>query len=327
MEAEAKYTYVGAVVIALIAALVLSVVWLRRAGAERDFQRYTIYFEKQRLEGLQIGGDVELRGIKVGRVTDYSLGGDSPTADRPNRVRVIVRIDRRAPIRANTVAVVTRNFVTGIAQVTLVTPEPPGPPIAGPPDGEPYPVIAEGQSDLDEIAGKVSLLGDMAGELLSNLNRLFTADNREALTTTLANLRDLTAGLNERLAAFDRTLNSVRQAAASVGNAGDRLATTTERAGAGFDLLIGDARRTLQRTEQAVDDLARAVASIERQAQTLTRRIDRSADVLDDQLTAAVAELRISVDAAARALDQLQDPRRAVLGPDAARLGPGEKLP
>ncbi|MBS1163658.1 MAG: hypothetical protein H6R03_1554, partial [Burkholderiaceae bacterium] len=46
MEAEAKYTYVGAAVLALIAALVISVIWLKRTGAERDFARYTIYFEQ-----------------------------------------------------------------------------------------------------------------------------------------------------------------------------------------------------------------------------------------------------------------------------------------
>jgi phospholipid/cholesterol/gamma-HCH transport system substrate-binding protein len=326
MEAEAKYTYVGTAVIVLIAALVLSVVWLRRIGSERDFQLYTIYFERQRLEGLQIGGDVELRGIKVGRVVDYSLAAGRTPDESVNRVQAIVRIDRRAPIRTNTVAVVTRNFVTGIAQITLVTPEPAGPPIGEAPEGEPYPVIAEGTSDLDEIAGKVSRLGDMAARALSDLNHVLSPENREALAATLANLRDLTAALNRSMGRLDRALDSVSRAADEVGRTGDRLASTAERAGAGFDEVVGDARRALQRTERAVDDAAQAIAALERHTQAMTSRVDRSADVFDDQLAAAVAELRISIDAAARALDELQDPRRALLGPDPARLGPGEKL-
>ena len=74
-----------------------------------------------------------------------------------NRVRVVVRVDGRAPIRVNTVAVVTRNFVTGIAAITLVTPEPAGEVLAAVPEGERYPVIGEGRSDLDEIAALLEI--------------------------------------------------------------------------------------------------------------------------------------------------------------------------
>ncbi|MGZ9060107.1 MAG: MlaD family protein, partial [Burkholderiaceae bacterium] len=112
MEAEAKYTYVGIALIALVAALIAATVWLNRSGARGDFKYYTIYFERQPLDGLQIGADVDMRGIKIGRVEDYDL-----LAEKINRVRVTIRTDRRAPVRTNTVAIVTRNFVTGIARI------------------------------------------------------------------------------------------------------------------------------------------------------------------------------------------------------------------
>ena len=94
MEAEARYTYVGVVVLALVAALVTSIVWLKDIGGRGDFSRYMIHFEQQALDGLQIGADVTLRGIKIGRVEDYALAGN-----KLNRVRVEVRVDRRAPVR------------------------------------------------------------------------------------------------------------------------------------------------------------------------------------------------------------------------------------
>ncbi|MFZ5541659.1 MAG: MlaD family protein [Pseudomonadota bacterium] len=326
MEAEARYTYVGAGVIALIAALIGAVVWLKRVGSEQDLQRYTIYFERQRLDGLQVGGDVNMRGIKVGRVDRYALAGDRDAGDQVNRVRVTIRVDRDAPVRTNTVAVVTRNFVTGIAQITLVTPEPPGPPLASAPPGEPYPVIAEGRSDLDEIAGRVGQLGDMAAEVMVNLNRVMAPENREALAQTLANLRDLTAGLNRRLDRFDRTLDSVARAANDVGRSGDRIAGTAENAGRRVDALVADAQRSLARIDAAAAAIGSAAESLQRQSQAVAQRVDRSAGVLEDQLAASLAELRASVDAAANALDRLQDPRRALLGPDTATLGPGESL-
>ena len=90
MEAEARYTWVGAAVLALLAALVASVLWLKDFGAKDNFQRYTINFERQALDGLEVGGDVKLRGIKVGRVEDYAL-----SSDKLNRVHVEVRIDPR----------------------------------------------------------------------------------------------------------------------------------------------------------------------------------------------------------------------------------------
>lgn len=326
MEAQARYTYVGAGVIALIAALVGAVVWLKRVGSEQDLRRYTVYFERQRLDGLQVGGDVDMRGIKIGRVDGYALAGYRVAGDEVNRVRVTIRVDRAAPVRTNTVAVVTRNFVTGIAQITLVTPEPAGLPLESAPPGEPYPVIAEGRSDLDEIAGRVGQLGDMAAEVMTNLNRVMAPENREALAQTLKNLRELTAGLNQRLDRFDRALAGVGRAADEVARSADRIAGATEHAARRGDALIADAQRSLARIDAATAAIGRAAESLQTQTQTVAQRVDRSAAALEDQLAASLTELRTSVDAAARALDRLHDPRRALLGPDKATLGPGESL-
>ena len=71
-----------------------------------------------------------------------------------------------------TVAVITRNIVTGIASITLVNRDPGAPALtqAGPDD--PLPVIGEGRSDLDEFAGRVHQMGEQASNALANLNLL-----------------------------------------------------------------------------------------------------------------------------------------------------------
>ena len=322
MEAEARYTFVGASVLVLIAALVAGVVWLKNIGGRGNFEHYAIHFEKQALDGLEIGADVRLRGIKVGRVEDYAL---SPTA--LNRVRVKVRVDYRAPVRTNTVAVVTRNFVTGIATITLVNPDPPGGPLEDVPEGEDYPVIREGQSDLDEITGRVNRVGEMASVALTNINQLLDADNREAMMATVRNLRDLTSGLKDRLGALDSTLarvgsaaTEVGQGAVELGRAGARIATVTERGSEKLDLTLADARQALQQ-------LAQSTAAIQQQTVATARQLEGTAANLDDQLNIAVTELRSSVEAATRVLDRLREPRAALLGPNKLQLGPGEKLP
>jgi phospholipid/cholesterol/gamma-HCH transport system substrate-binding protein len=329
MEAEARYTFVGASVLVLIAALVAGVVWLKHIGGRGDFDRYAILFEQQALDGLEIGADVTLRGIKVGRVEDYALSGATL-----NRVRVEVRVDRRAPVRTNTVAVVTRNFVTGIAAITLVNRDPPGAPLSEVPEGERYPVIGEGRSDIDEITGRVSKVGEMASVALTNINQLLDADNREALMETVRNLRDLSAGLKARLGTLDTTLTRVGAAAADVGKgatelgrSGGRIAAVAERSTERLDTTLAEAERTLAEARRALQQVSEATGAVQQQAVATGRRLEDTASNVDDQLGAAVAELRLSVETATRMLDRLREPRAALLGPSKSQLGPGEKLP
>jgi len=312
MEAEAKYTYVGIALIVLVAALVAATIWLNRSGARGDFRYYTIYFERQPLDGLQIGADVDMRGIKIGRVEDYDL-----LAEKINRVRVTIRTDRRAPVRTNTVAIVTRNFVTGIARIGLITPEPPGPALTEVRDDQPYPIIAEGQSEFDAIAGKVGRIGDIAAETLENINSILTADNRAAITASLVNLKELTAGLNRRMEDLDKTLVAVNAAAADVGRAGTKFAQVAETTGSQLTPAIKQVDQTLQ-------DVSTAALALEKQVSALSRAFSDAASSTDEQFTVAVIELRSTVEAMTRLLDQLRDPRAALLGPGKAQRGPGE---
>lgn len=326
MEAEARYTYVGAAVLALVAALVLALLWLNRVGGGDEFRRYAIHFERQALDGLQVGADVTLRGIKVGRVDDYALSDA-----HFNRVRVVVRIDRRAPVLTNTEAVVTRNFVTGIAAIALVTREPVGAPLAAVPDGEEFPVIAEGRSDLDEIAGRVNKVGEMAAAALNNINQLLNAENRQALRETVDSVRRLSDGLNQRMASLDRAIVQVGGAASQVGaastrlgEAGDRIAVVVERDGARLDDTLADTQRAVEDARRALQQVAATSLAVQEQVATTVRRFESTAAGLDDQVGVAVGELRLSVEAATRVIDRLRDPRAALLGPGKAQLGPGE---
>lgn len=329
MEAEARYTYVGVAVLALLALLVASVVWLKNVGGRDRFLRYVIHFEQQALDGLQFGADVTLRGIKVGRVEDYALSDN-----KLNRVRVEIRVDRRTPVLTNTAAVVTRNFVTGIAAIALVNGEPPGEPLVDVPDDETYPVVREGHSDLDEIAGRINKLGEMASTTLSHINQLLDTENREALVATVRSLRELADGLNQRLGALDRTLTQVGGAAREVGAAagqlgrsGERVASVAEGVGARLDNTLTEADRTLAEARRALDQIAKASDTVQQQAQAAAKRLEATAAGVDDQLGAAVTELRLSVESASRVIDRLRDPRAALLGPGKLQLGPGERLP
>lgn len=329
MEAEARYTYVGAGVLALVAALVAGLLWLARIGDDAAYATYAIHFERQSLSGLQIGAQVTLRGIRIGSVADYSLA-----TEQTNRVRVVVRIDRRVPVHTTTAAIVTRNLVTGIADIALVQPDPPGPPLTKAEPGEPYPVIAEGRSDLDELAGRVNQVGELAYDVLASLDQLLRPENRKAVMDTVQSLRVLSTGLNQRLETLDRTLELGGRAAASIAAGADRLGATadvatrvTGRAGEQVEHAVAQAERTLEEARVALTRVAATAEAVGQQAHAAAGRIESTAAGVEDQLAAALAELRLTMEATTRVIDRLREPRTALFGPAPAQLGPGETEP
>src|SRR5919109_2184404 len=172
MEPEARFTAIGAILLLLLAAVAAATVWLTRSGPRSEYRYYTIYFERQSLHGLQLGGDVEMRGVQVGRVKRFSLARDNS-----KRVQVTIRVDARTPVSTNTTAVVSRKILTSVARIDLVTAGDPRPQLTAVDAGEKYPVIAEGQSDLEQIADVVSRMAVTGTSVLESVDELLNQDN------------------------------------------------------------------------------------------------------------------------------------------------------
>jgi phospholipid/cholesterol/gamma-HCH transport system substrate-binding protein len=208
MEPEARFTIIGAVLLALVLAAAAATVWLTRSGPRSEYRYYTVYFERQSLHGLQLGGDVEMRGVQVGRVERFSI-----TRDNIQRVQVTIRVDGRTPLSTNTVAVVSRKILTSVARIELVTTGDPGPELVAVPPGERYPVIAEGQSDFEQITDSLSRLAATGTSVLKSVDELLNAENREAMTQTLASIRDMAEAIKKTAEAAEKAgASSVREA-------------------------------------------------------------------------------------------------------------------
>lgn len=330
MEPDTRYTVIGAVVLALAAAVVLGFLWLSSSGRDSDFRFYTVYFEHQSLDGLQVGAAVNMRGIAVGRVESYEI-----ESDNINRVKVLLRVTRETPVRDNTKASVSRNFVTGIARIKLETPSPPGPELTHVAHNEHYPVIPEGQSGMDQITDSATRLATSAEDALGRVNELMGPDNQRVFSELLLNLRNLTAGLNARLETLDKSSAGLNQSMATFRDAAQRIAVSAERLAHSAEPLSQQAGATLHEAQGAIRDLSRATRSLEaslsRTLQTLEtdgasllRRSDAAVDIGTLELRATAQELRSSAERISRALDRLQDPKSALLGPGEQQLGPGE---
>jgi phospholipid/cholesterol/gamma-HCH transport system substrate-binding protein len=259
MEPEARFTAIGALLLVLLLAAAAATVWLTRSGPRADLRYYTIYFERQSLQGLQVGGDVEMRGVQVGRVERFSIARDNI-----NRVQVTIRIDGRTPVSTNTVAVVGRKILTGLARIDLVTPGAPGPELVDVPSSERYPVIAEGQSDLEQIADAVNGLAAKGASVLKSVDELLNAENREAMAATLASIKGMAD-------AIKKTAESAERVAVSADAAASEASVTLRD--------LSRAAAALERTaEVGVNELRATAQEVRASAEIAARTADR----LDD---------------------------------------------
>ena len=95
METRSNYVMVGAVTVALLAGVLLFIVWL--AGLSNKATKcYDIYFA-QGVGGLNKGSNVSFSGVPVGQVSKISL-----LPNRPEFVWVRIEVDEQTPVLQGT---------------------------------------------------------------------------------------------------------------------------------------------------------------------------------------------------------------------------------
>jgi phospholipid/cholesterol/gamma-HCH transport system substrate-binding protein len=298
MEPEARYTLVGAAVLILVALMVGAFLWLRSTGEGRDARHYKIYFENQSLEGLEVRSDVRMRGIRVGSVSGFRF-----SSRRPGAVEVLIRVEEATPVRENTRAIVERHLVTGIANVRLDNPTDEGPLLTEAPAGEPYPVISEGESPIQQFSETASQLVARADETMQRINAALSPENRQVFAELLDNLRLLS---RDAQGAADE----VRKLASS-------LTSDSRRLSARYDTLGQEASAALR-------EIAGTVGAMREDVTRLAERTDRLMASSEVELRATAQALRSAADSLAATSSRLRDPRQAIFGPAEAELGPGE---
>src|SRR5690606_6462931 len=128
METQARYTLVGAFVLAATLAVFAFVYWLHNTGGLGDRQMLQVRFQSS-ISGLLKGSSVLFNGIRVGEVTDITL-----SADAPKDVLVTIAVDKSAPVRSDTVVNVDFQGLTGAPVIELSGGAPGAAAIAATPD-------------------------------------------------------------------------------------------------------------------------------------------------------------------------------------------------
>lgn len=313
MEPEARYAWVGVAVLALVALVVGGMYWLTGGTENKVVKRYVVYFEKQSLEGLQIGSDVRMQGIKVGKVEDYAI-----TPGQARRVKAVLQVDARTPVLEGVHAEVARHLVTGLAAIDLVNVEQGGPPLMQVPDGEDYPVIPEGVPQLARVASTLEEMSVLGRDALVRFNGLLSDRNQQAMTGILVNMDGLTHDLRQTVPELNATLASTRQVAEHV----DTLSADASQ-------LIRDTNNRLGKvaseTEATLVSARNTLSAMDQEIHGLTVQLRMSADLATQEIQTTAQSLRLAGDALQETGRAMSDPARILYGTNEGDLGPGEK--
>jgi phospholipid/cholesterol/gamma-HCH transport system substrate-binding protein len=251
METRSNHVLVGAVTLALLAGLLVFIVWL--AGlSNKTTKCFDIYFS-QGVEGLNKGSSVNFQGVPVGQIQKISL-----LPDRPEFVWVRVEVDAQTPVLQGTTAQIKGVGFTGVSEIALEGAVKGGQPLVqvGP---QGCPVIPASSGGLGALLNSAPELIDRIQRLTERLTELLSDKNQNSVSDILENVDKTTRVLAERAPDLADAIGDARIAARNAGIAAQRVG------------LLADSTNKLltEQGQPAAEDLRKAIASLQRTTETL----------------------------------------------------------
>ncbi len=251
METRSNHVLVGSVVLALLAGLLLFIVWLAGLSNTKK-QCFDIYFQ-QGVGGLNKGSGVSFAGVPVGQITKISL-----LPDKPEFVWVRIEVNEETPVLQGTSAQIKGIGFTGVSEIQLDGAVSGAKPLAqvGP---QGCPVIPATSGGLGALLNSAPELLDRIQRLTERLTELLSDKNQNAVSDILENVELTTDVLAKRAPDLADAIGDARIAARNAGVAAQRVG------------LLADSTTRLvnEQGKPAAEDLRKAIASVQRAADNL----------------------------------------------------------
>ncbi|MSP67234.1 MAG: MCE family protein [Alphaproteobacteria bacterium] len=284
METRASHVIVGAFVLVTLFALAGFVMWLTHAQINQEFARYDIYFLGS-VSGLQDGGSVRYRGVPIGTVKQIRINPANT-----EQVHVMIEVQKEVPIRADSVASLELQGITGLAYVQISGGTHASPLLSAAP-GQANPVIPAAPSKLEQVFESAPVLLDRVILLTERAIQVMSAENVAAVSATLKNVAGFSAVLAAESGEFKALIGEASEAAtlirAGIGELdllARELRVSSERAFTAVNQTMTTVDRQVGRVggdaSRALDDVAKAAAAFT----DLSRRLDRLIAVTEDPL-------------------------------------------
>ena len=301
METKVNYALVGAFVLTLSAAIVAGVLWIASGRAARkDYDTYLAY-SSESVSGLNRHAPVKYKGVDVGSVREIEIDPEDP-----QKVLLVLAIERGVPIKQDTVAVLSVQGLTGIAFLDLEGGSKDSPLLAATEDGG-YPVIATRPSLFQRLDTQVTALVAGLSEAAGNVNQLLDADTRAALQRTI---RDFDSVVHE-ISTHSKEIDTALVGAA-------RTMDNSARASAQLTELTRQIR-------QSAEVVARAAETVRATAADASGGVRQLRTDTLPELQRMLAEARAATSSLARVAQELErSPNALLVGREPLPPGPGE---
>ena len=283
METRAHHLLVGSFVLIVVLGLFGFVIWLAKIDIDREFSRYTIYFEGS-VSGLSTASSVLYNGISVGTVTAIELDPDNPSC-----VEVTIEVAATTPVRAGTVATLELQGITGVSLVALNGGSAGSAELAARP-GERYPVIDSVPSQFQRLFAGAPELISRSIQLIEQATKLFSEENLVSLMSILGDAQILSSELAARSGEVGAILDNIEQTSREVRTATEALngliASLNDEVAAISDdtkATLATVRGTLAGVDSLVDgEVRELLADVQTTAQSVTRVSDEINGIVGD---------------------------------------------
>ena len=238
METRARHLAVGAFVLVLVICGGLFAIWIAKFSGQVTFMPYFTRFSGS-VSQMRIDTTVLFGGIPVGRVTDVRI---DPENSELARVDFVVR--EGTPIREDSQATIEIQSIAGGVGLQISR---------GSADAKvlpPYSEVKGVSSAIERLVSQAPNLLNKLTQIADNLNGMLNAENRQALTETLGNLRDLSVSLKGHQDQLDTLLTNGNAAVSNFSEAGASLKTLADQLNKSAGAMTGDARKAVQSFDQ-----------------------------------------------------------------------------
>ena len=303
-----NYTLVGAFVLALGTVLIAVVLWLASGGAVQ--KKYDLYhaIEDESVAGLNLNAPVKHNGVDVGKVQGIRLD-----ASNPERVILLLAIERGSPIKEDTVAVLKTQGLTGIAYVELSGGTRAAADLGILP-GNTYPVIRTKPSLSARLENVLTNVLAKLDNTSNNLNAMLSEDNRASLKSALADIAIVARTVAARKDSLDASLVQAEKTFKNTAVATAKIDPVLERIGRGADAI-----------EKMGSSFSQTSASATRAVEVVGADVSRFTANTLPELQQLLAELGALTTSLRRLSEQTErDPRGLLFGRKPVPNGPGE---
>jgi ABC-type transporter Mla subunit MlaD len=335
MEGRALYLKVGLLIVAAIV-VGLALVWFLSGGQVRQGELLETYFSES-VEGLQVGSNVQYRGVTVGRVTRIGVvsavyGRSEQDVSRPLYQEVMVRYvadmkkigtfpSVESAVKDGLRAQLNSRLVTGLAYINLD--------FANPKDYPPQHILWEPEGAyVPSMPSAFSQVQNAGQQLLAQLDQVDVAKLVSSLTDLSENLdKELTAGDVHRMLGSATDLLTTTQASVKAADLAGLSADLKKTLASVQTVATNpDLRKLLSNGALATDHLATLTAQMGKLVQSLEATV-RQAQTGTTALQAGLAPILRNLSATSSNLRDLaeslrQYPAQVLSGPPPRTNGP-----